>query len=189
MVALNGNQRQAQIITETVASAQRSNTLSTLRYKEGFFDYQRVLDSQRSLFRQQQNLVNTHGASVRSLIALYKALGGGWEDQAGLPLIRAQSREKMDECINWGDYLQAPNLDQNRQTIIRRRGFGTRARQCDLRTRFLHHRSVPICFPMGPVSIHQVSRQTSYSARSTGQYSNVYSHFRWKGARCEYPDA
>lgn len=111
MVALNGNREQAQIITKTVLSAQRSNELSTLRYKEGFSDYQRVLDSQQALFRQQQNLVNTHGASVRSLIALYKALGGGWQEQAGLPLISDQSRTQMGERINWGDFLEARNLD------------------------------------------------------------------------------
>lgn len=114
IVALNGNQAQAQIISKTVISAKRSNTLSSLRYKEGFSDYQRVLDSQQSLFRQQQNLVNTRGASVRSLIALYKALGGGWQDQAGLPFISSESREQMSERINWGDFLEAKNLDREK---------------------------------------------------------------------------
>ena len=79
-----------------------------------------------------------------------------------------------------------PGINQNCQTIVRRRGFGARTRQYDLCARFIHHRPVSLRLSMGTVSIHQVSHQTSYSARSTGQYSNVYSHFRWKDARCEY---
>ena len=105
MVALNGTQQEVKILIETVESARRSNNLSTLRYREGFSDYQRVLDSQQALFSQQQNLVSSHGASVRSLIALYKALGGGWQDQTDLPLISEQSREQMDQRTNWGEIL------------------------------------------------------------------------------------
>ena len=112
MVVLNGTREQVDILGEGVVSAQRSNELSTLRYREGFSDYQRVLDSQQSLFSQQQRLVSAHGTSVRSLIALYKALGGGWEDQTELPLISEQNREQMSERINWGDYLASENLIQ-----------------------------------------------------------------------------
>jgi NodT family efflux transporter outer membrane factor (OMF) lipoprotein len=118
IAALNGTREQVDILTKGVVSAKRSNELSTLRYKEGFSDYQRVLDSQQSLFSQQQRLVTSYGESTRSLIALYKALGGGWEDQAGRPLISEQSRELMNERINWGDYLEPDNLEidtKNRQ--------------------------------------------------------------------------
>jgi len=110
IVVLSGTREQVDILGEGVASAKRSNELSTLRYREGFSDYQRVLDSQQSLFSQQQRLVSAQGTSVRSLIALYKALGGGWEDQAELSLISEQSRRQMSERINWGDYLTSENL-------------------------------------------------------------------------------
>jgi NodT family efflux transporter outer membrane factor (OMF) lipoprotein len=110
IAALIGTREQVDILTKGVASAQRSNELSTLRYKEGFSDYQRVLNSQQSLFGQQQRLVTSYGNSTRSLVALYKALGGGWEDQAGRQMINEQSREIMSERINWGDYLEPDNL-------------------------------------------------------------------------------
>jgi len=112
MVALNGTQQEVKILIETVESARRSNNLSTLRYREGFSDYQRVLDSQQALFSQQQNLVSSHGTSVRSLIALYKALGGGWQDQTGLPLISEQSREQMDQRTNWGEILVPQDVSE-----------------------------------------------------------------------------
>jgi NodT family efflux transporter outer membrane factor (OMF) lipoprotein len=105
MASLNGSQAQKEILEKTVESAKRSNELSTLRYKEGFSDYQRVLDSQQSLFSQQQRLVIQQGASVRSLVSLYKSLGGGWENPTGQTLISEQSREQMEQRTNWGNLL------------------------------------------------------------------------------------
>jgi len=106
MAALNGSQAQTEILEKTVASAKRSNELSVLRYKEGFSDYQRVLDSQQSLFSQQQRLVIQRGTSVQSLVSLYKSLGGGWQNQTGQPLISEQSRDEMQQRTNWGDLLE-----------------------------------------------------------------------------------
>ena len=106
MVSLNGAQAQTKILTQTVASAKRSNELSVLRYREGFSDYQRVLDSQQSLFAQQQRLIAQTGTSVRSLVSLYKSLGGGWENQAEQALISDQSRQQMEQRTNWGDLLE-----------------------------------------------------------------------------------
>ena len=37
-----------------------------------------MLDAQRSLFQQQDQLAASDGQVSRNLIALYKALGGGW---------------------------------------------------------------------------------------------------------------
>ena len=115
MASFNGSQVQAEILVETVESARRSNELSTLRYREGFSDYQRVLDSQQSLFGQQQRLTTQRGNSVLSLVNLYTSLGGGWENQADLPLISEQSREQMQQRTNWGSLLEnsVPGSDSN----------------------------------------------------------------------------
>ncbi|NOR18775.1 MAG: efflux transporter outer membrane subunit [Xanthomonadales bacterium] len=109
MIALNGALEQTDILTQTVASAERSNELSVLRFREGFSDYQRVLDSQQSLFGSQQRLVTQRGTAVASLVSLYKSLGGGWENQDGLPLISGQSRQQMQQRTNWGDLLEEGN--------------------------------------------------------------------------------
>ncbi|MBE9548808.1 MAG: efflux transporter outer membrane subunit [Proteobacteria bacterium] len=106
MIAFNGSQKQVEILDKTVISAKRSNELSVLRYREGFSDYQRVLDSQQALFSQQQRLVTQRGTSVSSLVALYRALGGGWENQTDLPLVSEQSRELMEARTNWGKLLE-----------------------------------------------------------------------------------
>ena len=106
MSALNGTLAQTELVVKTVLSARRSNELSMLRYREGFSDYQRVLDSQKSLFGQQQRLIDLRGASVLNLVSLYKSLGGGWESRADSPLISERSRQQMEQRTNWGELLQ-----------------------------------------------------------------------------------
>jgi len=116
--AYNAAQQQTSILQQTVASAERSNTLAVFRYKEGFSDYQRVLDAQRQLFSQQINLVNSQSLAARSLINLYKALGGGWQ-QDPVPLISPQTRRTMSQRTDWGQLLQEtpqpPHATANKQ--------------------------------------------------------------------------
>ena len=108
MAAFIGSREQTALLAETVKSAERSNALSTLRYQEGFSDYQRVLNAQQSLFTQQQRYVGTQGDAVLNLVALYKALGGGWENQDGTPRVDPQTRQLMEQRTDWGDLLETP---------------------------------------------------------------------------------
>jgi NodT family efflux transporter outer membrane factor (OMF) lipoprotein len=105
MESLAGAQAQKLILVEAVEAANRSNTLSTLRYKEGFSDYQRVLDSQQSLITSQNRYVQAQGLAVQSVVALYKALGGGWEVREGRPFVDENTLTVMRERTNWGDLL------------------------------------------------------------------------------------
>jgi multidrug efflux system outer membrane protein len=79
MASLSSTQDKDSILTESVAVAQRSADLAFLRYKEGFADYQRVLNAQQALFTQQQRYATNRGEVVRSVIKLYRSLGGGWQ--------------------------------------------------------------------------------------------------------------
>jgi NodT family efflux transporter outer membrane factor (OMF) lipoprotein len=106
MTGFNGARVRSGILADTVTSAKRSNQLSMFRYKEGFSDYQRVLDSQQGLFNQQQNMVNSRAAAARSLVSLYKALGSGWENRPK-QLISEHSRSSMSERTDWGDILKS----------------------------------------------------------------------------------
>jgi NodT family efflux transporter outer membrane factor (OMF) lipoprotein len=105
MAAFVGAEAQKKILQETVTSAKRSNELSMLRYREGFSDYQRVLNSQQSLFNQQIRLVAQRGASVQSLVALYQALGGGWQGQSDGARISRQSMDQMRQRSDWNGLL------------------------------------------------------------------------------------
>ena len=103
--ALVGAREQGRILAEAVEAATRSNDLSLLRFREGFSDYQRVLDSQQRLFSQQQRLVSSQAAIVRSTVTLYKALGGGWQDRSGMPLPNRDNQDMMKSRTDWGDLL------------------------------------------------------------------------------------
>jgi len=102
---LIGSRTQSQILAQAVQSAARSNELSLVRYREGFSDYQRVLDSQQRLFTQQQRYVTNQAAIVQNAVELYKVLGGGWEDREGMPQIGADNIEMMRVRSDWGTLL------------------------------------------------------------------------------------
>ena len=68
-------------------AARRSLDIANLQYREGMADFERVLDAQRALFSQQERVVSNRGTVVSSLIAVYKAMGGGWQAGRTRPLL------------------------------------------------------------------------------------------------------
>ena len=56
--------------------------LADLRYRAGAASYLDTLDAQRSLFAAQLALVQTQALQLQNGVALYRALGGGWNDSA-----------------------------------------------------------------------------------------------------------
>jgi NodT family efflux transporter outer membrane factor (OMF) lipoprotein len=108
MTSLASTRAQDEILTEGVEVATRSAQLAFLRYKEGFADYQRVLDAQQALFSQQQRYASNHGQVTRSLIQMYRSLGGGWQQSEPREFINDAAREQMQERTNWGDLLESP---------------------------------------------------------------------------------
>jgi NodT family efflux transporter outer membrane factor (OMF) lipoprotein len=117
MSALVGAQQQSEILGAAVDAAKRSTELSMLRYKEGFADYQRVLDSQQRLFGQQQRYATSRGNAVRALIALYRGLGGGWQSRTGQDYIDPQTRDELENRTNWGELLETDQIQPSRVVI------------------------------------------------------------------------
>jgi len=66
-------------LAEAVAANRRAVALSMELYTRGVGDFLSVLESQRSLFGSEDQLVQSERAVVANLISVYKALGGGWE--------------------------------------------------------------------------------------------------------------
>jgi multidrug efflux system outer membrane protein len=64
---------------DTVADLRESVRLSNLRYTGGTTTYLEVLDGQRSLFAAELTLAGARGTEYQSLVQLYRALGGGWQ--------------------------------------------------------------------------------------------------------------
>ena len=86
---------QVDILRDAVQAARRSLDIANIQYREGLVDFQRVLDSQRSLFSQQERLVSTQGGVTQSLISVYKAMGGGWQAARAEPFVDEPTRAEM----------------------------------------------------------------------------------------------
>ena len=79
-------QRLANLQT-ALSSSQRAVDLANQRYDRGLTDFLNVLDAERQLYVLKQDYASANQAVDEQFIALYKALGGGWED-AETPDIR-----------------------------------------------------------------------------------------------------
>ena len=49
------------------------------QYERGLISYQPLLDSQRALVVQQDTLTESRGLVAADLVAIYRAMGGGWQ--------------------------------------------------------------------------------------------------------------
>lgn len=107
-VAFAKSRAQTEFLEQAVQSARRSLDIATVQYREGLVDFQRVLDSQRTLFSQQERLVGSRSNASQNLIALYKAMGGGWEAGRGRPVVDEPTRAMMLRRSDWGSLLEAP---------------------------------------------------------------------------------
>jgi hypothetical protein len=105
------NQNAVVFLADAVKASKRSVDLSTIQYREGLVDYQRVIDTQRDLTIQQDNLVATTGEVDLGLVSIYRALGGGWQLRTNKDFVPEHIREEMAQRTNWGDLLAPEELE------------------------------------------------------------------------------
>lgn len=84
-------------LAESVRATEQAVQLATALYQQGVLDYQRLIDSQRVLLQQQDALAESRGNVALYLVALYKALGGGWQvrlwpQEETPPLVAAKAK-------------------------------------------------------------------------------------------------
>jgi multidrug efflux system outer membrane protein len=83
LVDQSKTREQVAVQVRQVAALARYGFLARLRYDNGYTSFIEVLDAERSLFQAQLQLSQSQGQLFVALINLYKALGGGWVDEAG----------------------------------------------------------------------------------------------------------
>ncbi len=79
LIAFTKEQEHYKSLKDSVAANTIAVDLSLKLYKEGLLEFLNVLVAQRSLFAAENALVQSNCSITTDLIALYKALGGGWE--------------------------------------------------------------------------------------------------------------
>ncbi|MGP6418336.1 efflux transporter outer membrane subunit [Pseudomonas putida] len=77
--SIRGLDRQRQWQSEELNQAQTAFDIAQSRYQAGAEDLLTVLETQRTLYAAQDQSVQLRLARMQASIALYKALGGGWQ--------------------------------------------------------------------------------------------------------------
>jgi multidrug efflux system outer membrane protein len=69
-----------------VTSAADTSRLANIRYRGGVASYLEVLDSERQFFDAELGLVRSNRDELLAVVRLYRALGGGWQDERSASL-------------------------------------------------------------------------------------------------------
>ncbi len=78
LIASAQEQKHYKLLTEAVAANRRAVDLATKLYTQGETDFLNVLQAQGSLYLSETALAISARTLATNLVALYKALGGGW---------------------------------------------------------------------------------------------------------------
>ena len=83
LTAYAKEQARRQLLADAVDRNRRAVELANTLYQGGARDFLNVIDAQRALALAEDQLVQSDRLIATDLVALYKALGGGWEQAGG----------------------------------------------------------------------------------------------------------
>src|SRR5262249_44490827 len=93
MTAFVREQTRRRSLGEASDQARHAVQLAQTEYREGLSDFQTVLDSERTLADLEDQVAVSDAAITTSLVALCKALGGGFEHAPIDPAVALASRD------------------------------------------------------------------------------------------------
>ena len=82
LIASSKEQEHCDRLIEAVTASRKAVDLATRLYTEGQTDFLNVLAAQRTLYTSEDALVQSNRTVSTNLVALYKALGGGWGEES-----------------------------------------------------------------------------------------------------------
>ena len=85
LVGFSEQQAARDRLSDAVKANQRATDLARNLYRQGLTDFLTVLVAEENLLTSQDSLAQTQRDVALELIALYKALGGGWEVASSAP--------------------------------------------------------------------------------------------------------
>jgi NodT family efflux transporter outer membrane factor (OMF) lipoprotein len=113
MAAYNAARAQTALLTQSVEAARRAAEIAVKQYGDGVTDYTRVLNTQQALLGAQANLVAAQTMIAENLVAIYKALGGGWQVREGQEFLPETVLAEMAYRTDWGDLLRTTGTASN----------------------------------------------------------------------------
>jgi len=76
------SQRQAELLFDAARAAENAAAIARERFRVGVSDFLAVLDAEREELSARDQLAQAQTAAATSLVGVFKALGGGWDDPA-----------------------------------------------------------------------------------------------------------
>ena len=86
----DGERQRHAALDHALDSSRHAYKLAQLNYNAGSIDFLDVLDSERELIRLQTTLADADGQLLQRQIALFRALGGGWQSSSSVTLSGTQ---------------------------------------------------------------------------------------------------
>jgi outer membrane protein, multidrug efflux system len=81
LVTFSQEQTTLRILEEAVISGDKAVTIANGLYQSGLSDFLNVLQSERALYQSQDQMAQSEQRLALSLVAIFKALGGGWQNE------------------------------------------------------------------------------------------------------------
>jgi NodT family efflux transporter outer membrane factor (OMF) lipoprotein len=105
LIAFSQEQLRRESLQGAVQANRRAVSLADQLYQQGSEDFLSVLQAQRDLFVTEDSLVQSERDVATNLVALYKALGGGWEVEADAAsdVSRGEAGERTFDLAPQGD--------------------------------------------------------------------------------------
>ena len=99
---------QADYLHRSVVAANGALGIATLEYQQGTRDFTTVLTAEQNLYQAENNLAMATGNISTGLVAVFRALGGGWQIRDGNGFVNPSTAEEMRRRTNWGQLLPPP---------------------------------------------------------------------------------
>jgi NodT family efflux transporter outer membrane factor (OMF) lipoprotein len=96
---------QAEFLRQSAVAARGALKIALEQYESGATDFTTVLTAEQNLFQAESNLAVATGNVSLGAIAVYRALGGGWEIREDSYFVTAATRDQMRARTNWGELL------------------------------------------------------------------------------------
>jgi NodT family efflux transporter outer membrane factor (OMF) lipoprotein len=80
---IDGDRNRLAQLEHSLSFAARAEDIARTRFRGGLVTYADVLQAQARRLSLEEQLVETRGALARDTVALFKALGGGWQGETG----------------------------------------------------------------------------------------------------------
>jgi outer membrane protein TolC len=96
---------QAEFLRQSVVAARGALKIALEQYESGATDFTTVLTAEQNVFQAESNLAVATGNVSLGAIAVYRALGGGWQIREDSYFVTAATRDQMRARTNWGELL------------------------------------------------------------------------------------